>query len=604
MRPPVFEERLSRQLLTLARSINGTPGRTGLYVLCALITGVIIATAAAQVWLNAWNEPFYNAIEKKDLDGFFTQLGVFVMIAAVLLLLNVAQRYLDMTIALKLRQMATGDLIENWMSHKRAARIGRAGQIGVNPDQRIHEDANHLTELTTSLGVGLLQATLLLSSFIGVLWVLSQGVVLKMFGYSFSIPGYMVWAALLYAITGSAFSWLVGRRLVKLQQTRYAREADLRVALVQGAEHSDGIVLNNGERHKREALIGDLDKLLDVLRRIVMATVGLTWLTAGYGWVALVFPIIVAAPAYFGGSLSFGELMMVVGAFNQVQQSLRWFVDNASTIADWRASLLRVMNFRQALMQIDDFEAGAERFERVEHPQGLFALDDVVVMSAHRRTRASEAHLTVKPGERVLFTGLPGAGKGIFFLAIGGLWNWGSGRISLPPAEDTVFLAQRPFVPPGSIRTILTYTNGVHPMDDDDMKAALKRVGLGHLGDALDRVERWDRELTNQDRQLLALARVLLMKPKWVFSDGMIDMIRETQPDLIHAIFDEELAGSSLISIYNKPIKNALYDRLVALTSEVEGEAAEPGPATATDIRLADQGGAVGPEGNPIPDPA
>ena len=190
-----------------------------------------------------------------------------------------------------------------------------------------------------------------------------------------------------------------------------------------------------------------------------MARVRLTWVTAGSGWIGLVFPIIVAAPGYFAGRLSFGELMMVVGAFNQVQQSLRWFVENTSSIADWRATLLRVMNFRQALLDLDAVEAGAGLIERREDPQGRFTLDAVRVETRHGCIALDPPRLEVGPGERALILGRPASGRTSFFLAIAGLWSAGSGRIGVPPDAEVAYLTQRPFLPSGSLRAVLT-SNG------------------------------------------------------------------------------------------------------------------------------------------------
>jgi len=339
--------------------MHHTPGRTRLYLLAAALLVVVVLTAVMQVRLNAWNQPFYDAVERRDLEGFIHQLGVFFVIAGILLVLNVAQTGANQLIRVRLRELATRDLIGNWMTDKRAARISRAGEIGVNPDQRIQSDAQTLTEYTTDLGIGLLQSTILLVSFIGVLWLLSKDVVLPIGGRDLAIPGYMVWAALLYAASGSLISWRVGRPLVSLGTDRYAREAEFRAAVVQAAQRAEGIALSNGEAERRRILEASLGSLVAILRQVAFARARLTWVTASYGWVALVFPIIVAAPGYFAGRLTFGELMMVVGAFNQVQTSLRWFVDNTGTIADWRAALLRVMNFRQALLELDGTEAGA-----------------------------------------------------------------------------------------------------------------------------------------------------------------------------------------------------------------------------------------------------
>jgi vitamin B12/bleomycin/antimicrobial peptide transport system ATP-binding/permease protein len=567
------DERLYVQLRALIAAIAATPGRGILYLLGASITLVIIATAAMQVVLNAWMRPFYDAVEKKVVAAFIEQLGVFMVIGGLLLILNVVQTGLNQAIRLKLREFATKDLINNWMVQKRAARLARIGQIGINPDQRIHEDANHLTDLSAGLGIGLLQSVLLLVSFIGVLWVLSRGVVLTFMGHSFIIPGYMVWAALIYAATGSWLSWWIGRPLVRLQQSHYAREADLRIALVHGVQQADGIALNNGEMDERDRLTRELAGVLSILWRILGATVRLTVVTSGYGWVALVFPIIVAAPGYFGGALSFGALMMTVGAFNQVQQQLRWFVDNAGTIADWRATLLRVMTFRQALINLDRLEVGQERIEHVERADGHLSLDDISIVSFRGRTELGEKHLDVAPGERVLIGGRPGSGKSTLFLAIAGLWDLGRGRIGLPPVGDIVFMSQKPFIPAGSLRDVLTYAAGNQAYDDATLTSALKRLGLGQLCKSLDRVEGWDTELNFEEQQRLAFARVLLTRPKWVVSDEAIDTIESRSRDVILSVFADELAGTGVVSIAGRPEHNGFYTRFVPLVAHSAQEA-------------------------------
>ena len=460
--PPIapYDESVLHQVRILTRAVNQTAGRGRLYLLAGAIVLVIIGTAFMQVQLNAWNRPFYDALERRDLPEFTRQLGVFAVIAAVLLMLNVAQTGLNQFIKVKLRELATEDLIGNWMTGKRAARISRAGEIGVNPDQRIQADAQTLTELTTDLVIGLVQSSILLASFIGVLWILSEGVVIPVGGRDLAIPGYMVWAALLYALTGSLLSWRVGRPLVNLGSERYAREAEFRFVLVQGSERAEGIALSGAEAQTREGLEAGLGTLTGILRRMAMARVRLTWVTAGTGWIGLVFPIIVAAPGYFAGRLSFGELMMVVGAFNQVQNSLRWFVDNTSTIADWRATLLRVMNFRQALLDLDAVEAGAGVIERREDPEGRFTLDAVRVETRHGRIALDPPHLEVGPGERVLILGKRASGRTSFFLAIAGLWSAGSGRIGMPAEREVAYLTQRPFLPSGPLRAVLTWGGG------------------------------------------------------------------------------------------------------------------------------------------------
>lgn len=566
-KPPVapYDDSVTHQVSVLLRAVHHTPGRSALYMLTGGIVAIIGATAFMQVRLNAWNQPFYDAIERRDFDRFVSELGVFAIIAGTLLVLNVAQTWCNQLIRVKLRDLATRDLIGNWMTRKRAARISRAGEIGVNPDQRIQADAQTLTEISTDLGIGLLQSSILLASFIGVLWMLSEGVVIPVAGRDLAIPGYMVWAALLYAASGSLISWRVGRPMVSLGAERYAREADFRFALVQGSERAEGIALSNGEADSLNTLGASLGTLVTVLRRLAMARVRLTWVTGGYGWVALVFPIVVAAPGYFAGRLSFGELMMVVGAFNQVQQSLRWFVDNTSAIADWRASLLRVMNFRKALLELDAVEADAGLIERTEDPDGRLTLDAVRVETGHGGIALDAPRLDVGPGQRVLLLGKPGSGRSSFFLAIAGLWNAGSGRITVPPDHEVAYLTQRPFLPAGPLRAVLR-TNGT-PHPEEALAAALVRSGLEGLVGRLDEIGRWDRDLGLGEQERLVYARLLLARPKWLICDEGLDTADDASRQTLLSILGDELKDSALVNISQRREPADLYETVVDLVA-------------------------------------
>ena len=239
----------------------------------------------------------------------------------------------------------------------------------------------------------------------------------------------MVWSALIYAATASFLSWWVGRPLVRLNAERYAREADLRYGLVRANEHVDSITLHGGEADEERRLHADLGGVLAAMWRVVWATTRLRWVTAGYGWFTIVAPILVAAPAYFHGSLTFGELMVVLGAFNQVQGALRWYIDNFSVIADWRATFVRVTHFRQpSCGRIDLDEAAEQRIELVPSSEERMAFIDLEVATPGGAVALKEREVTIGPGERVAVVGLPGAGKTMLFRAIAGLWPWGSGR--------------------------------------------------------------------------------------------------------------------------------------------------------------------------------
>jgi putative ATP-binding cassette transporter len=305
------------QFASLLRGIKRAPERWVLLSFPILATLVIGAIAAGQVRLNAWQGALYDALQRYDLGDFLHLIVVFLMIVAGLLCLVVAQTWLTEVSKVKLRAWLTRDLLDEWLRPKHAYLLAFAGDDGVNPDQRIQEDARHLSELSADLGGGLAQATLLLLGFIGVLWVLSAQVVFNLEGREFTIPGYMVWCALAYASAGSWLTWRVGRPLIDLNARHYAREAEFRVALVRVVEHAESISLYRGEADERASLDTILASVLTVTRNLAGGVARLTWITSGHGWLAIIFPFLMAAPGYFGGKLTLGSLVIVVGAFNR-----------------------------------------------------------------------------------------------------------------------------------------------------------------------------------------------------------------------------------------------------------------------------------------------
>jgi vitamin B12/bleomycin/antimicrobial peptide transport system ATP-binding/permease protein len=445
------------QLHMMWRALIASPVRNTLWALWAAIFAVVASTAYTQIRLNRWNQPFYDALSHHQLGGFLHQLGIFGVIAVVLLVLNVSQQWLTQMLSLKLRQGLVEDLIDNGRQERRAFRLAHAGSIGVNPDQRVHEDARHLTELSATLGIGLLQASLLLAMFVAVLWSISSRITLVLAGHELTIPGYLVWAAIFYAASASLLSYWVGHGLVDANSMRYAREADLRFTLVRINEHIDAIALVGGEADEARRLRVDLAAVLQAMRRLVTGLTNLTWVTAGYGWFTIIAPILAAAPLYFMGKLSFGGLMMAAGAFTQVQSSLRWFVDNFSSIADWRATLLRVANFRRAVMDTDRLHAVATRIAMADGPAGHLKLEHLEISSPAGGSLLKESEVEIKAGERVLIVGGPGTGKTLLFRTLAGLWPWGSGRITRPGGEEILFMPRQSYLPPGTLRELLAY---------------------------------------------------------------------------------------------------------------------------------------------------
>jgi putative ATP-binding cassette transporter len=556
----------ARQMGLIIRTIFGSPVGKTLMVLIAVTVLVVAATAYGQIRLNSWNKPFYDALSRRDLRDFLYQLGVFFLIAGFLLALNVVQRWLVETLELKMREGLVLSLLQDWMLPRRAFWLANAGAMGVNPDQRIHEDARKLCELSADLGTGLLQAAILFFTFAGVLWVLSKDFVFRVGDLDYTVPGFMVWAAILYASAGSLLSFWIGRSLIGRNAERYAREADLRFSLVRVNEHVDDISLAQGEADEKRRIALHLGSVLAATRRIVMGHANLTWVTAGFGWVTIVAPILVAAPLYFSGKVSFGGLMMAAGAFTQAQSSLRWFIDNFSAIADWRASLLRVANFRHALIGSHEPRGFESRIAYTEGEPGAISIDGLEIVSAANADMLKETHVVVKTGERVLILGAPGTGKTQLFRALAGLWPWGAGHITRPTGEQIFYLPRgTPYLPRGSLREVLAYPLKADSFGDGAFTRSLYRLGLERLAPLLDTTHRWDRELSQDEQLCLAIARILLQAPPWLLIDGTFGTLDDDVLERVMDVFTHELQGIGVIHIGGPAQAHTLFTRVLHL---------------------------------------
>jgi len=560
------ESSVARQLGSMLRAIYASRVGKALVILSAALVLVIIVTAYGQIRINRWNKPFFDALSRRDMRDFFYELGVFFVIAGVLLALNVTQRWLVETLKYKLREGLVLDLLEEWMLPRRAFWLSNAGQIGVNPDQRIAEDARKLTELSADLGVGLLQASILFVTFAGILWGLSSGFTVLIGNREVTIPGFMLWAAILYAAAGSLLSYWVGRGLINRNEQRYAREADLRFSLVRVNEHVDDISLAAGETDEKRRIESHLTNVIDATRRLVLGLTNLTWVTAGFGWITVVAPILVAAPLYFTGRVSFGGMMMAAGAFTQAQSSLRWFVDNFSVIADWRATLLRVGNFRQALLTAHEPKDIASRIVYSDGEPGKIAIENLKIISAANTDVLKETNVSLRAGVRAIILGAPGTGKTQLFRALAGLWPWGSGQITRPPGETMLYVPRgTPYLPRGTFREVLSYPLKPDSFGTDAFPRALGRLGLERLAPLLDETRRWDWELSQDEQVDIAFARILIHAPAWVLIDGTFGSLDEHVLDRVTDIFTNELKHTGIIHIGGVGPAHPLFSMILHL---------------------------------------
>ncbi len=538
----------SRMIL---RAIFAPPAGRRIIVLFTVLTAAILATTYGQLALNEWNQPFYDAITRRDLNDFLYQLGVYFLIVGVLLVFDVLQSWLNETAKFRLRENLSRDLLKLWMAPRRAFWLATSGNsMGVNPDQRMTEDALKLCDLSFDLSTGLFRSSVLLMGFAGVLWTISKNFTFRVGAVDYVIPGFMLWAALSYAVVGSLMSYFVGHSLVTRNADRYAREADLRFALVRVNEHVDGIALADGEPDERRRVETHLDNLMLAMRRLVRGLTNLTWVTAGFGWITGIAPILVAAPLYFTGKTSFGGMMMAAAAFTQAQGSLRWFVDNFSAIADWRAALLRVANFRAALVATESHQAVGSRIEYAEGPPGAMTFEELQVESPVGREGFQERRVVIRAREHTLICGAPGEGKTPLFRAISGLWPWGGGRIVRPRDEAVMYVPRgTPYLPRGTLREVLAYPLMTDRFTDRDYLDALERTALARYAPSLDAQQRWDRELREDEQMALGLARVVLRAPPWVVFDDTFSAMEDETLERVVEMFMHEFTHTTVIHV-------------------------------------------------------
>jgi putative ATP-binding cassette transporter len=500
----------------------------------------------------------------------------FCWIAAVYIVVAVYRTYLNQWLQIRWRRWLTRHFLDEWLADRAYYRIslrhGTAGTLYTdNPDQRIAEDLRDFIGdgVAGSLGVLYLAIDLLanivsLASFLTILWTLSGNFTI----FGVSIPGYMVWIALIYAVVGTVLTHLVGRKLVPLNFRKQRVEADFRFALVRVRENTEGIALYGGEELEKATLLDRFSALAvnwrDMMRRYKM----LNALTAGYGQVASIFPIVVAAPRYFAGLVPLGALTQTAGAFGEVQGALSWLVDNYSTIAAWRATVERLSTFQKA---IEMAHAAANEGVKTEAASGpAYALQDARIDLPDGHTLMERTTLDLLPGRPVLLTGRSGAGKSTLFRAFAGIWPFGAGRVRRG-AGTSLFLPQRPYFPLGTLRHAVAYPSEASRFTDAEIRAALEDAGIGALVARLDDEDNWSQRLSGGEQQRLALARALLAKPDWLFLDEATASLDPESETALYEAIRKWLPNTTVVSIAHRPAVAAWHDRHLVVQRGADG---------------------------------
>ena len=553
----------------LARPYFFSEDRWAGRILLGAVIALELLIVAINVMLNQWNNRFYNALQERNWDNFVWELLFFCALAAAFIVLAVYKLYLNQWLQIRWRRWMTRQYLDRWLANANHYRMQLLGDAADNPDQRISEDINLFIDRTLTLTVGLLSAIVTLLSFIVILWTLSAAAPLLLFGTSFVIPGYLVWAALLYAMVGTALTHLVGWPLVGLNFRQQRFEADFRFNLVRVRENSEQIALLRGESDEREQLLNRFGRVVGNFMQIMLRTKKLTFLTASYTQVATIFPFIVISPAYFAGTIQLGGLMQTASAFTSVQTALSFFVDAYRQLAEWRAVIARLDGFNVAVESAQAAATAKPGIEVVSHTgKDAIRIDDLVVRLPQGGALVAADDLVIAAGERVLVTGSSGAGKSTLFRAIAGTWPFGAGTIHVPKGAKVMTLPQRPYFSIGTLAAAVTYPAEPGTFSTEVLAEVITAVGLPALAGRLTEEAHWNRMLSLGEQQRLGIARAILQAPDYLFLDEATASLDESAEAAIYRLLDERLPHTTIVSIGHRSTLSAFHGRGIALVRD------------------------------------
>jgi putative ATP-binding cassette transporter len=521
---------------------------------------------AINVMLNQWNNRFYNALQERNWDAFVSELGFFCILAATYIVLAVYQLYLNQWLQIRWRRWMTQHYLDRWLAGANHYRMQLLGDAADNPDQRIAEDINMFIDRTLSISVGLLSAIVTLFSFVVILWTLSAAAPLHLFGASFAIPGYLVWAALLYAAVGTTLTHLIGWPLISLNFRQQRFEADFRFNLVRVRENSEQIALLGGETAERERLLDRFGYVVGNFLLIMQRTKQLTFLTSGYTQISIIFPFIVISPAYFSGAVQLGGLMQTASAFTSVQKALSFFVEAYRALAEWRAVIAR----------LDGFNIAAERAQAAatatpaitvsaREGRDRVEIDDLLVRLPEGTALIAANDIAIAAGERVLLTGPSGAGKSTLLRAIAGTWPFGAGTIRVPKGAKLMALPQRPYFPIGTLAAAVTYPAEPGTFGVDTLAEIITAVGLPALAGRLTEEAHWNRMLSLGEQQRLGIARAILQAPDYLFLDEATASLDEAAEAALYRLLNTRLRRTTIVSIGHRSTLAAFHRRGLVL---------------------------------------
>jgi putative ATP-binding cassette transporter len=580
--PGEFKGRnLLRRFWKSAGGFWGPRGPRLAWVLCGSLLLIILLNLATSYGMNLWTRVIFDALQNRDPDTVLFLSMLYLPLLAASVFLSVMQVYARMTTQRRWREWLNNHLVDRWLKNGRYYQLNLASGAPRNPEYRLADDVRIATESPVDFVIGMTTAVLSAATFIVVLWTVGGALTVRPGGMTVTIPGFLVVAAVIYAIAANGSMVVIGRRLIAVSENKNQAEAEYRYELTRVRENGESIALLQGEAEERSGVDKSIKKVIRAWRDICIQNMRTTIVSQTSSYIAPVLPIILCAPKFLDGSMTLGEVLQAASAFTIVQGAFNWLVDNYPRLADWTASARRVAALQVSLDELERAEIG--RVGRINRGAGKGAalrLRNLSVTLDDRTAVVAGAEIAIMPGEKVLVSGESGTGKSTLLRALLGLWPWGEGDIEMPAGTKLCLLPQRPYVPTGTLRRAANYPDATHSRSTEEIAKALKKVGLGHLVERLDEERPWDQTLSGGEKQRLGFARILLHRPDIIVLDEATAALDSESQDQLMELLFQKFKGATVVSVGLRPELEAFHGRKIIL------QRASGGAKLVSDLRL------------------
>jgi putative ATP-binding cassette transporter len=526
-----------------------------------------LALVGMDVAVNYWYNFFYDALQDYDKRGAMDLIAIFVFLAAFIIVLAVYRYYMQQYLALRWRRWLTNQFLNRWLAHKSYYYLENFDEKTDNPDQRIQEDIAALVTTSLDLTLGLLGSVTTFFAFILILWRLSGHFTLHLGSLVLVVPGYLVWVSIIYAIVGTVCAFKIGYPLVALNFEQQRREANFRFAAVDLRSHAEHVALYRGEAHQKTTLSLLFDRVLNNWYAIILRQKLLLWFTAGYNQLSVLLPLLVTLPNYFNKVFKLGGFMQALRAFQNIQEALSFFVNSYTSIAQWRATVQRLITFINHIYEVEQHAKTQNQFVYENVSKNIIAAKNLNIYTPHDEKMLENINVTFEHGKNYLIKGASGIGKSTLIRVIAGIWPYGAGIIDLPENKKVMYIPQKPYMPIGTLKEALLFPDKEpgHVTDAELIKV-LKDCDLPDIVSRLHDVSMWSEQLSPGELQRVAIARVLLTKPDWVFLDESTSALDLPHEKMLYELIKTQLPNCSIVSVGHQPSVEVFHEHQVDLT--------------------------------------